>query len=176
MIGLGTYALRAVFFVMAGHRPPAAVTRLLPYVGPPVLAAITTPALVAPRGTVSVAATTPALLAAAAAYVAWRWGRNNLPVALFGGLALWWLASWALSTPWKEIAMDVQLRELGPGEFDVLDTVLAGLSSESRFTRFHSGGAPPTAGRARGARRCRRVQSHRLRGVQRRGAIGIARV
>ena len=35
--------------------------------------------------------------------------------------------------------MDFQLRELGPGEFDVLDTVFAGLSAASRFDRFHAG-------------------------------------
>jgi GNAT superfamily N-acetyltransferase len=35
--------------------------------------------------------------------------------------------------------MDIRMRELGPDEFDVLDTVFAGLSQESRFTRFHAG-------------------------------------
>ena len=34
--------------------------------------------------------------------------------------------------------MVVTLRELGPGEFDVLDTVFAGLLPGSRFDRFHS--------------------------------------
>jgi len=28
--------------------------------------------------------------------MAWRCAKNNLPIALFGGLAVWWLASWAL--------------------------------------------------------------------------------
>jgi branched chain amino acid efflux pump len=97
VIGLGTYAMRAVFLVTVRHRPPAPVARLLPYVGPAVLAAITLPALVAPRGTVSLTETAPALLAATVAWVAWRCVRKNLPVALFGGLAVWWLASWALS-------------------------------------------------------------------------------
>ncbi len=43
-----------------------------------------------------VADTVPALLAAAIAAVAWR-RTKSLPVALFGGMALWWLASWALA-------------------------------------------------------------------------------
>lgn len=97
MIGLGTYAMRAVFLVTARHQPPAAVARLLPCVGPAVLAAITLPALVAPRGSVSLAETLPALLAAVAAWMTWRYTNRNLPIALFGGLALWWLASWVLS-------------------------------------------------------------------------------
>lgn len=36
---------------------------------------------------------------------------------------------------------EVTLRELGPGETDVLDTVFAGLSDHSRYLRFH--GATP---------------------------------
>jgi len=69
LIGLGTYAMRAAFLVMAHRAPPAPVTRLLPYVGPAVLAAIVVPAFVAPHGA----------------------------IALFGGLAVWWIASWAVS-------------------------------------------------------------------------------
>jgi branched-subunit amino acid transport protein len=97
VIGLGTYAMRAVFLATARHHPPALVARLLPHVGPAVLAAITLPAIVAPRGAVSLAATVPALLAAAVAGIVWRWANKNLPVALFGGLAVWWLVSWALN-------------------------------------------------------------------------------
>jgi GNAT superfamily N-acetyltransferase len=33
----------------------------------------------------------------------------------------------------------IRLRELGPGEEDVLDAVFAGLSPESRYRRFHGG-------------------------------------
>jgi branched-subunit amino acid transport protein len=93
VIGLGTYAMRAVFIV-SDRAVPAALTRLLPHVGPSVLAAITLPALLAPRGTVTLAETLPALLAAAAAVLLWRlWRRNGrLPVALFGGLGVWWAA------------------------------------------------------------------------------------
>lgn len=47
-IGLGTYAMRAVFLVTARTEPPAVVARLLPYVGPAVLAAIILPVLLAP--------------------------------------------------------------------------------------------------------------------------------
>ncbi len=35
--------------------------------------------------------------------------------------------------------MKMWIRELGPGEFDVLDAVFAGLSPGSRFNRFHAG-------------------------------------
>ena len=96
VIGLGTYAMRAMFLVTARHRPPEAVSRLLPHIGPAVLAAITVPAFLAPRGTVSLVETAPALLAAAAAVVIWR-RFPTLPPALFGGLAVWWLASWAVT-------------------------------------------------------------------------------
>jgi branched-subunit amino acid transport protein len=97
VIGLGTYALRAVFLVTAHRTPPAPVTRLLPYVGPAVLAAIVAPAFVAPHGAIAFTDTAPALLAAAAAWLAWRCLKRNLPIALFGGLAVWWLSSWAIS-------------------------------------------------------------------------------
>jgi branched-subunit amino acid transport protein len=88
-IGLGTYAMRAAFLVAARSEPPAPVARLLPYVGPAVLASITLPALLAPRGTVSLTESLPALLAAAVAWVLWR-RTGRLPVALFGGLGAWW--------------------------------------------------------------------------------------
>ena len=96
VIGAGTYAMRAVFLVTARHQPPAPVGRLLPYVGPAVLAAIALPAFVAPHGSVSFAGTVPALLAAVVAWIAWRCAKKNLPIAVFGGLAIWWLTSWAL--------------------------------------------------------------------------------
>jgi GNAT superfamily N-acetyltransferase len=35
--------------------------------------------------------------------------------------------------------MKIWIRELGPGEFDVLDAVFSGLSPASRFNRFHAG-------------------------------------
>lgn len=42
----------------------------------------------------------------------------------------------------------VRLRELGPGETDVLDAVLDGLSGNSRYLRFHTG-APQLSARVR---------------------------
>ena len=90
-IGVGTYAMRAAFLVTARTEPPAAMARLLPYVGPAVLAAIVLPALLAPRGTVSVTESLPALAAAAVSWLLWR-RTASLPVALFGGLGTWWLA------------------------------------------------------------------------------------
>jgi branched-subunit amino acid transport protein len=96
VIGLGTYAMRAAFLVAARHEPPAAVARLLPHVGPAVLAAITMPALLAPRGEVSVLETLPSLLAASAAWLLWR-RTGSLPVALFGGLIVWWPVAWLLA-------------------------------------------------------------------------------
>jgi branched-subunit amino acid transport protein len=87
VIGLGTYAMRAAFLVTARTQPPAPIARMLPHVGPAVLAAITLPALLAPRGSVTLVDTVPALLAAAVAVLLWRRTRS-LPLALFAGLAL----------------------------------------------------------------------------------------
>ena len=95
-IGLGTYAMRAAFLVTARNEPPAAMSRLLPYVGPAVLAAIVLPAVLAPRGTVSPAESLPALAAAAVSWLLWR-RTSSLPAALFGGLGIWWLAGALLS-------------------------------------------------------------------------------
>ena len=96
VIGVGTYAMRAVFLVTAGSRPPRLLARALPHVGPAVLAAIILPALLAPGGRVSVGETLPAVLAAATAALLWRrWA--SVPIGLFGGLAVWWLVGWGLS-------------------------------------------------------------------------------
>lgn len=95
VIGLGTYAMRAAFLVTARAEPPARLARLLPHVGPAVLAAITVPALLAPHGAISLVETVPSLLAAVLAWALWR-RTASLPVALFGGLALWWVTTWAM--------------------------------------------------------------------------------
>src|SRR4051794_27219186 len=92
---MGTYLMRAVFFATATPRPPPAVARLLPHVGPAVLAAITVPALLAPRGRISTVETVPALAAAAFAWLLWR-RTANMPIALFGSLGLWWVVLGAL--------------------------------------------------------------------------------
>jgi hypothetical protein len=49
------------------------------------------------RWVVALAQTGPALLAAVVAWLAWRRLRRNLPIALFGGLGVWLLASWAIT-------------------------------------------------------------------------------
>jgi branched-subunit amino acid transport protein len=95
-IGLGTYGMRAVFLVAARSEPPAAMARLLPHIGPAVLAAITLPALLAPRGIVAPGESLPALAAAAVVWILWR-RTAQLPVALFGGLGAWWLAGVAFA-------------------------------------------------------------------------------
>ena len=89
VIGLGTYALRAAFLVTAEPRSPRVLDRVLPYVGPAVLAAITVPMLVAPHGTVSVTESLPALAAGAVTWLLWR-RTTGLLVPLLGGLTLWW--------------------------------------------------------------------------------------
>ena len=97
VIGLGTYAMRAAFLVMAHRAPPARVARLLPYVGPAVLAAITRARVRGParhdrvRGDGTGAARRGRGVAGVAP------PERNLPIALFGGLAVWWIASWAVS-------------------------------------------------------------------------------
>lgn len=87
VIGLGTYAMRAAFLVTARAQPPEPIARMLPHVGPAVLAAITLPALLAPRGGVTAVDTVPALAAAAVAALLWRRTRS-MPLALFAGLAV----------------------------------------------------------------------------------------
>jgi branched-subunit amino acid transport protein len=89
--------MRAAFVVgAAARRPSARMARVLPQVGPAVIAAITAPALVAPHGVISVAGTPPALLAGALSWAIWR-RTSSLPVALFAGLGAWWLAGWLVT-------------------------------------------------------------------------------
>jgi branched-subunit amino acid transport protein len=95
VIGLGTYAMRAAFLVTVRAQPPAPLARMLAHVGPAVLAAITLPALLAPRGSVTLVDTVPALVAASVAALLWRCTRS-LPLALFAGLALSVLAQGVL--------------------------------------------------------------------------------
>ncbi|HSJ22580.1 MAG TPA: hypothetical protein VK964_18600 [Nocardioidaceae bacterium] len=65
-------------------------------VGLVVLAAITVPLLVAPRATISVTETLPALAAAATTRFLWR-RTENVPTALLGGLTFWWLLTTVLT-------------------------------------------------------------------------------
>lgn len=84
-----TYALRTVFLISRHVRVPRWMERWLPGVGPAVLAAITLPALVAPQGAISLGETLPALLAAAATWVLFHFTKR-LPIALVGGMLVWW--------------------------------------------------------------------------------------
>lgn len=90
-VGLGTYAMRAVFLVRRGRSIRGRDNPMLQLIAPAVLAAITVPALLGPRGTVSIPETAAALAAAAACFVVWRRTRG-FPHALLAGLVAWWLA------------------------------------------------------------------------------------
>lgn len=96
-IGAGTYALRAAFLVSGRTDPPPSIARLLPFVGPAVLAALTVPALAAPSGTISLTETLPTLVAAVVTWILWR-RRGSLPLALFGGLLTGWAIAAVLAT------------------------------------------------------------------------------
>lgn len=87
--GVVTYIERVVFLVTKRVRPPKRVLKFLPLVGPAVLGAIAVPGLLAPRGEISLVETIPALLAAVASYLLWRWTKQMV-VGLLGGLILWW--------------------------------------------------------------------------------------
>lgn len=87
--GVVTYIERVVFLVTKRVRPPKRVLKFLPLVGPAVLGAIAVPGLLAPRGEISLVETIPALLAAVASYLLWRWTKQMV-VGLLGGLLLWW--------------------------------------------------------------------------------------
>ena len=87
-IGLGTYAFRAAFLLGADVRQPAALERVLPYVGPAVLAAITVPMLLAPHDALNLRESLPAVVAAAATWLVWR-RTAGLLVPLLAGFAIW---------------------------------------------------------------------------------------
>ncbi len=96
VVGLGTYAMRAAFLVGKEAKPPKVLERYLPHVAPAVLAAIAAPALVAPRGEISLTETLPALIAAAATWLVWT-KTQQMALALIAGLGLWWLILFGLS-------------------------------------------------------------------------------
>ncbi len=87
-IGLGTYAFRASFLLGADARRPAALERVLPYVGPAVLSAITVPMLLSPHGALAVGEALPAVGAAAVTWLLWR-RTAGLLVPLLGGFTVW---------------------------------------------------------------------------------------
>lgn len=88
-VGLGTFAMRAAFLVRARRPARERSGPVLQMVAPAVLAAIMLPALVAPRGAVSLQDTGASLAAAAACFAAWR-RTTSLPKALLAGLVAWW--------------------------------------------------------------------------------------
>lgn len=89
-VGLGTYAMRAVFLVRRGKPAVGRSSPMLEMVAPAVLAAIMLPALLAPRGTVSLPDTAAAMAAGAACFVVW-YRTRGFPHALLAGLVAWWL-------------------------------------------------------------------------------------
>ena len=89
-VGLGTYAMRAAFLVRRRKHLRERGNPMLELVAPAVLAAIMLPALLAPRGTVTLRETAASLAAAAACFAVWRRTRG-FPYALLAGLVVWWL-------------------------------------------------------------------------------------
>lgn len=87
--GIVTFATRAIFLVSRKLRPPKRVERYLPLVGPAVLGAIAIPGILAPRGEVSLVDTIPAVIAAVATWLGWKFTKQ-IAVGLVVGLALWW--------------------------------------------------------------------------------------
>lgn len=88
--GVATYVTRVLFLVSKRLRPPDAVKRYLPLVGPAVLGAIAVPGILAPDGVFGLLTTVPSVVAAVAAWAAWRLGRRQMVVGLVVGLAVWW--------------------------------------------------------------------------------------
>jgi len=88
-IGIGTYLLRLSFVAIVGQRtmPDWALVPLR-YVAPAVLAAIITPAVFLPEGTLDVApATNPRVLAALVA-VAVAWKTKNVVAVIVAGMGV----------------------------------------------------------------------------------------
>jgi branched-subunit amino acid transport protein len=87
--GIVTFVTRAIFLVSRKLRPPKRLEKYLPLVGPAVLGAIAIPGILAPRGEISLADTVPAVIAAVATWLGWRFTRQ-IAVGLLVGLGLWW--------------------------------------------------------------------------------------
>jgi branched-subunit amino acid transport protein len=87
--GIVTFVTRAIFLVSRRLRPPKRVERYLPLVGPAVLGAIAIPGILAPRGEISLVDTVPAVIAAIATWLGWKFTRQ-IAVGLIVGLGLWW--------------------------------------------------------------------------------------
>lgn len=87
--GIVTFATRAIFLVSKRLRPPKRVERYLPLVGPAVLGAIAIPGILAPRGEISLVDTVPAVIAAIATWLGWKFTKQ-IAIGLLVGLGLWW--------------------------------------------------------------------------------------
>ena len=87
--GIVTFVTRALFLVSRKLRPPKRVERYLPLVGPAVLGAIAIPGILAPRGEISLVDTAPAVIAAVATWLGWKFTKQ-IAVGLVVGLGLWW--------------------------------------------------------------------------------------
>jgi branched-subunit amino acid transport protein len=87
--GVVTFFTRVIFLLSKKLRPPKRVERYLPLVGPAVLAAIAIPGILAPRGEISLLDTIPAVVAAVATWLGWRFTKQ-IAVGLVAGLAVWW--------------------------------------------------------------------------------------
>lgn len=87
--GVVTFVTRAIFLVSRKLRPPKRVERYLPLVGPAVLGAIAIPGILAPRGEISLVDTVPAVIAAVATWLGWKFTRQ-IAIGLIVGLGLWW--------------------------------------------------------------------------------------
>ncbi|WP_309708712.1 AzlD domain-containing protein [Pseudolysinimonas sp.] len=87
--GIVTFVTRAIFLVSKKLRPPKRVERYLPLVGPAVLGAIAIPGILAPRGEISLVDTVPAVIAAVATWLGWKFTKQ-IAVGLIVGLGLWW--------------------------------------------------------------------------------------
>ena len=92
VVGLGTYAMRALFLVTLSDRtfPPLAL-RLLEYVAPAVLGSLVISMLIDSEAQVALGAPELAGLAAAAIIAAKT--RSHV-LALFSAMALFWLLRW----------------------------------------------------------------------------------
>lgn len=87
--GIVTFVTRAIFLVSKKLRPPKRVERYLPLVGPAVLGAIAIPGILAPRGEISLVDTVPAVIAAVATWLGWKFTKQ-IAIGLIVGLGLWW--------------------------------------------------------------------------------------
>lgn len=94
--GIVTYMTRVIFLVSKRVRPPKAVKRYLPLVGPAVLGAIAIPGLLAPGGDFSWTSTVPSVIAGLLAWLAWRL-THQMVAGLVVGLGAWWGMLWAIS-------------------------------------------------------------------------------